>query len=308
MNSIDKKNMFLDLVVHPSDKAALKALRAIPGFSMVMKKFMSIGIEKMQYGDNMASNIRLSPTQFPEIYNRLPPICAKLGLEVPEFYIKMDPYPNAFTSGDTRVFITLHSALLEYTQGEELDSVIAHECGHILCHHVLYNMLASSIVAIGTQLGFLETVLMPIQIALYYWSRMSELSCDRVAALIAGPDVFLKQEARFAGGPRWLTDQVNFEEWAMQAEEYEKIRQDGVWNKALRMFSVMEQDHPYSAVRVNEIMKWCKTEDYLKAMELLNTGLDINPALEGSTICHSCGAIIESGWNFCQSCGSKIEK
>ena len=25
---------------------------------------------------------------------------------------------------------------------EELDAVIAHECGHILCHHVLYHSIA----------------------------------------------------------------------------------------------------------------------------------------------------------------------
>ncbi len=31
-----------DLYVHPSDKAALAALKAIPGFTQVLKMFMSV--------------------------------------------------------------------------------------------------------------------------------------------------------------------------------------------------------------------------------------------------------------------------
>ena len=33
--------------IHPSDKAALKALKAIPGFDALVKKFMSVVGEKM---------------------------------------------------------------------------------------------------------------------------------------------------------------------------------------------------------------------------------------------------------------------
>lgn len=46
---------------------------------------MSMGLEQLQYGVNMASAIRLSPSQLPKLYNRLPPICKKLGIEQPEF-------------------------------------------------------------------------------------------------------------------------------------------------------------------------------------------------------------------------------
>ena len=36
-----------DLFLHDSDKAALKALKAIPGFSQLLKGFMSVGYEKI---------------------------------------------------------------------------------------------------------------------------------------------------------------------------------------------------------------------------------------------------------------------
>lgn len=77
--------------MHPEDAAALRQLENIPGFPALVKKVLSLGYEQMQYGTNMASNIRLSPTQLPEIYNHLPPICKKLGIDEPEFYLQMTP-------------------------------------------------------------------------------------------------------------------------------------------------------------------------------------------------------------------------
>lgn len=59
--------------IHPEDAAALRQLESIPGFPTIVKKILELGFEKLWYGLNMASNIRLSPTQLPEIYNHLPP-------------------------------------------------------------------------------------------------------------------------------------------------------------------------------------------------------------------------------------------
>lgn len=123
--------------IHPEDAAALRQLESIPGFPTLVKKLMSMGLEQLQYGVNMASAIRLSPSQLPKLYNRLPPICKKLGIEQPEFYLSMDPNPNAWTFGDTKIFITITSGLVDMMTEEELDAVIAHECGHILCHHLV---------------------------------------------------------------------------------------------------------------------------------------------------------------------------
>ena len=93
--------------IHPEDDAALRQMESIPGFAAFIKKILAIGLEPLQYGINTASSIRLSETQLPKIYKHLPPICEKLGIPEPEFYLKMDPYPNAWTFGDTRIFITV---------------------------------------------------------------------------------------------------------------------------------------------------------------------------------------------------------
>ncbi len=128
--------------IHPEDAAALRQMENIPGFPALVKKILALGYEQLQYGMNMASNIRLSKSQLPDLYKHLPPICQKLGIEEPEFYLQMNPIPNAFTFGDSKIYITVTSGLVEMMDDEELDAVLAHECGHILCHHVLYNSVA----------------------------------------------------------------------------------------------------------------------------------------------------------------------
>lgn len=50
--------------IHPEDAAALRQLESIPGFPTLVKKLMSMGLEQLQYGVNMASAIRLSPNQY----------------------------------------------------------------------------------------------------------------------------------------------------------------------------------------------------------------------------------------------------
>lgn len=73
--------------------------------------------------------------------------------------------------------------------------------------------------------------------------------------------------ARFAGGPKSITSKVNMLEWAKQADEYEKIYNGSTWNKTLQRLAVIDQSHPFSAVRVREILKWKESEQYHCAKE-----------------------------------------
>lgn len=154
--------------IHPEDAAALRQLESIPGFPTLVKKFYALGYEKLLYGTNMASNIRLSETQLPELYRRLPPICKLLGIPEPEFYLEMNPMPNAYTFGDTKIFIKVTSGLVEMLNDDEIDAVIAHECGHILCRHVLYHNMANLLLTGADAFGLLGLFSAPIRYALLY--------------------------------------------------------------------------------------------------------------------------------------------
>lgn len=285
--------------MHPEDAAALRQLENIPGFPALVKKVLSLGYEQMQYGTNMASNIRLSPTQLPEIYNHLPPICKKLGIDEPEFYLQMTPMPNAWTFGDSKVFITVTSGLVELLDDEELDAVIAHECGHILCRHVLYNSVARLLLNGASALGVVGSLSVPIQLAMLYWSRKSELSCDRCGSIITSPEVVARVMARLAGGPKAITSSVNMEEWAHQADLYDEIRTGNLWDKTLQVYVTLGLYHPFNAVRVREILKWGESEQYRSLMHNLNANASADR-------CPNCGKPVEKEWKFCRYCGCKL--
>ncbi|MDE6125502.1 MAG: M48 family metallopeptidase, partial [Muribaculaceae bacterium] len=153
----------------------------------------ALGFEKLQYGINMASSIRLSEKQLPDLYRHLPPICKKLGIAEPEFYLLMDPNPNAWTFGDTKIYITMTSGLVELLSDEELDAVLAHECGHILCRHVLYHSVADYVLMGADSLGLLGALTIPLKFAILYWQRKSELSCDRAGAIVTSPETVARR-------------------------------------------------------------------------------------------------------------------
>lgn len=285
--------------VHPDDAAALRQLENIPGFPILVKKILQLGFEQMRYGINMASNIRLSPTQLPGLYNHLPPICKKLGIQEPEFYLEMNPSPNAYTYGDSRIFITITSGLVDLLDDEELDAVIAHECGHILCRHVLYHSVAVEILKGADKLGLIGDLSLPIQLAILHWSRMSELSCDRCGSIITSPEVVARSMARIAGGPKSITHDLNMEEWAKQADKYEEIRNDGLWNKSLQLYVTLGLDHPFNAVRVREILNWGKSAQYKSLVTNLK-------AQESGKKCKRCGNPICDEWKYCKYCGMQL--
>lgn len=287
--------------IHPEDAAALRQMESIPGFAAIVKKILAVGIETLQYGINMASSIRLSESQLPEIYRHLPPICRKMGIPEPEFYLQMSPIPNAWTSGDTRIYITVTSALVEMMSDEELDAIIAHECGHILCRHVLYHTVAQWLSGGLASLGVLGKLAVPVEFAILYWYRKSELSADRAASIITSPEVVASTMARLSGGPKSITSQIDLNEWARQADEYDKIQNDGLWNKALQLSVIAGLSHPFSAVRVREILKWGNSEQY----RIIKNG-GAASGCQASNRCPRCGAEIESGWKFCRNCGQKL--
>ena len=256
-----------DLFMHESDRAALNALKAIPGFTPLLKAFMKVWNEKQFRIQNMSTNLRISEKQLPKYYNMLLPICEKLGIDVPEMYLQLDVNPNAYTAGDTKPFIVLTSGLLEHMPEELIPTVIAHECGHIACHHNLYSTMGRIILnGAASFLGLGELAIFPIQVAFSYWMRCSEFSADRAAALCDGrSDNIVEMCMRFSGLDKDIAGEANVEEFLHQAEDYRQMIHDSTWNKTLEFLMLSSIDHPLNAVRAYECREWCKSGQYAQA-------------------------------------------
>ena len=281
--------------IHPEDATALETLQKIPVLPSVVRSFLDLGVEQLTTGLNMAMKVRLSPTQLPELYHILPPICELLDIEEPDFYLEMNPAPNAYAFGDTQTAITITSGLVEMLSEDELRGVVAHECGHIVCHHMLYHTLAYMLANASGMFESLITLAAPIHYSLMYWSRKSELSCDRISAFIVGPQTVASTLARLAGGSKSITSKLNLAEFAEQADLYDAFRKSGIWNSVLQTYAVMDQSHPFVSVRLRELLKWTETQQY-------------KSLLSSRRICPHCHQAIDEEWRFCQHCGKKIRK
>lgn len=265
------------LYLHESDKAAMAALKAIPGFAQVMKAFMKVWNEQQFKILNMSTNIKLGENQMAKYYNMLPPICEKLGIEVPELYVELNVVPNAYTYGDTRPFIVMTSGLFETIPDELIPTVLAHECGHIACHHTLYTTMGRAILngAASFVSGLGNIALYPIQLAFAYWMRCSEFSADRAAAIYDGnSDKVAEMCMRFAGYDKDIMADASLEIFMEQAKEYKELVNSSAFNKTMEFIMFQNYDHPLNAVRAYESVEWAKSERFANICEYLNSSPD----------------------------------
>jgi Zn-dependent protease with chaperone function len=203
--------------------------------------------------------------------------------------------------GDNQCFVVVTSGLLEHiTDRDELEAVIAHECGHIACRHVFYSTMAYFMTIMGSAIGIPSALSAPIELAFNYWLRRSELSADRAAAVYFGsPKTMIASLLRLSGGPSQFTANINVDEYANQAKAYYDLQAESKWHKILQSCAIMNSSHPFSAVRVQELKKWCDTDKYKTLCKNWQDGL--------CTIrCPKCGGDILPGDSFCCHCGSPI--
>ncbi len=260
--------------VHPADSKALAALRAIPGIDTILRKFLSQTLESAMRINFMASAVKITPDQYPDLHAKLQVACTTLGVEMPDFFLQQNPLVNAFTFGMERHVIVLHSALIERLTDEETLAVIAHEVGHIHAEHVLYLTAARlfellmkvSLSAIpGGEIAkfVLNTT---VSSALLAWARRAELSCDRAALLVVqDPHVVGRVMMKLAGGT--FASKMDYNQFLEQGKEFQKHcdenQLDNFWANVINA----GQTHPFPIWRVAEIIKWAEEGEYEDLMK-----------------------------------------
>ena len=188
---------------HPADKAALQALRRIPVFDTVLRKLFGFFGEKPVRLAFQANAVRVSRSQFPEVYRVYQQ--ALKTLDAPEeypLYLSQTPIVNAGAYGMESPFIILNSGIIRLLEEEELEYVIGHEIGHILSDHVLYRTMMVFLINLAN-MGFpiVGLAARAVLVALLEWYRKSELSCDRAGLLtVQEPEIVMRAMLKMAGG------------------------------------------------------------------------------------------------------------
>jgi Zn-dependent protease with chaperone function len=254
---------------HPADRAALQALRAVPGFDEVVRKIIAVlGGERGIRLLFQANSVRVGPRQFPNLWNLHIEVCTTFDWPtVPELYVSQTPIFNAGAYGVDNPFIVLHSAALEMLEESETRALLAHELGHVISGHAFYRTIAAilALVSLGA-LPFLAGVaLLPVRLAFLEWNRKSELSADR-AGLLGCQDAIASQRLlmKMAGGTRGPLAMdpglMSTEAFMMQAHEY--VGSNEGLDVVYKIINTLALTHPLNTVRAAELQQWIQGGDY----------------------------------------------
>jgi Zn-dependent protease with chaperone function len=261
--------------VHPLDSRALAALKAIPGIDSALKKLLEVTGESAIRVMFLASAVKVTPKQCPDIHAKLQIACTTLGVDMPDMFIQQNPLVNAFTGGVERPVIVLHSALLERLSEEETLAVIAHEVGHIHAEHVLYLTAARLMEALANAsvaklipgseiIKFIVSA--GISSALLAWARRAELSCDRAALLVTqDPHVIGRTMMKLAGGT--FASKIDYEQFLEQGREFQKNYEEKALDKFWANIINAGLSHPFPIWRVSEILEWVESGQYAELMK-----------------------------------------
>ncbi len=252
---------------HPADRAALQALRSVPGFEDVVRKILSAlggerGIRLLFQGNA----VKAGPHQFPRIWALHVEVCTTFDWPtIPELFVSQTPFFNAGAYGVDNPFIVLNSSALEILNEDEVRTLIAHEMGHVVSGHAFYRTIAAilAMVSLGALPFLAGLAILPVKLAFLEWSRKSELSSDR-AGLLGGQDFMASQSLHMkaAGGSRDIgfTDQMNVDAFMAQAREYGDAN-DGL-AVVYKIINTLGLTHPMNTVRAAELQQWVTSGEY----------------------------------------------
>jgi Zn-dependent protease with chaperone function len=247
---------------HPADRSALVALRKLSGFDTLLRRLAGLFNDRSLRLMFLASSVRASEQQFPQLYQSLLDGCYILDLPtVPELFISQDPTVNAMALGADKPFIVITTGMVDLMDPEEIRFVIGHELGHVLSGHAVYRTMLYHLLNLVTRIAWLPVVLPARGViwALEEWYRKSELSCDR-AGLLAGQDIDAARRAlmKTAGGSRLV--EFNSDAFHQQAREYDAV--PDVRDGLLKLLQLQGTTHPFAVIRFAELDRWADTGDY----------------------------------------------
>lgn len=248
---------------HPADRGALVALRKLKGFDRVVKVMSGMINERAVRLVYLGSAIRVDERQFPALARALNEACATLDApSVPELYVQAHPFLNAMTIGMDRPIIVINSSMVDLFDEEELRWVLAHELGHALSGHAVYQTILLRLLSLSGILGSIPlggVGLRMIVAALMEWQRKSELSADR-AGLLATQDPAVAYRALMktaSGGHLEDLDPTSFFEQGAEYDASGDIR-----DSVLKLLLLERRSHPMPVSRAAELRRWVDSGAY----------------------------------------------
>ncbi|WP_193608604.1 M48 family metalloprotease [Nocardioides lijunqiniae] len=250
---------------HPADQGALVALRRLKGFDTVLKAVSGMFNERAFRLVFLGSAVRVDERQFPALHHQLLDVARVLDVaEVPELYVVANPTLNVITVGMNKPFIVLNSGLVDLLDEDELRYVIAHELGHAVSGHAVYQTLLQRLLQLTGVLNSLPLGALGVRAivaALYEWSRKAELSADRAGLLATqDPATAFRVHMQLASGGH--LDELDITSFFAQGQEY--LDATDLRDSVLKLLLIENRTHPFAVVRATELRRWVDSGEYTR--------------------------------------------
>lgn len=327
---------------HPADRKALLSLEKTPGLDFLVKKFYELGFEMLLRTEFTGSNLEVTDRAFPKIYEIFEEACETLDLDPviePQLYFRWNDYfrildfptnnLQGITVGVSKPIVAISAEAIENFNDAELLFLIGCEVGRIKSKQVLYEDIARLLPVASSAIstvtfgfgGLSASITGGLQIALNQWLRMADYTADRAGLLACqNVEVAMTALAKMAGLPQKYFDSFDVHEFIRQAAEFEGMG-EGIYNKTLRIISLVQRDQAFVIARAHELKKWVDSGEYqdvidrkakvqppqatLEEDQLLQTTSEETNVLTPPR-CRHCSVELLASHTFCPNCGKKV--
>ena len=248
-----------------------KKLDSIPGLFKLARAVNSTIAPQNLMAYNM-QGVMASPTQFKEIYEMAARSAKILGigipnvLVVPAFDSGGDFNACAYALDDQEPVILVTGLMVQRMTPEELNAVIAHECGHIHNYHSVYSILLSELTVRG-MIGllslpgvrqFTHALTQGAKFALNAFSRAAEVTADRAAVICSDnpEDAFNANKKLMYKGAE-LGDKVDINlDLNTLREQFDLMKSNPM------RYNELYYNHPATVKRIFAQMEFAQSEMY----------------------------------------------
>ncbi|MBO1046658.1 MAG: M48 family metallopeptidase [Dolichospermum sp. DEX182a] len=283
---------------HPFDKKALASLQSMPGISPLLKKVNEYGIDRLLRLQSIASEIRVTPRNFPQLYQPLLEACQILDITtIPELYLfRGTGHIKTYIIGVEKPIVGINIEAMEWLNYDELLFIFGYEIARIKSQHMIYHQMSIVMPVLkiwisSTTLGLGGLIASGVELALYNWVMMAKFTADR-AGLLACQDIDVATTAlmKLAGLPEeYLTPHV-IEDFLIQSREFAANSVDSL-DQVTKILSYSDSNLSWLVMRTGELLKWVDSGEY-------------NHVLQGENVNTSKGeeeGDEKEGWNFLTS-------
>lgn len=258
---------------HPLDRQAEQALRSLPGFDLIARKFVEFVYERPQLVYLMGNTIQVGPRQYSTIYQIFRECVRDLDIyPEPTLFISHNPQANSYALGQENPYIVVNTGILDLLNEAEIRAVLAHELGHIKCGHTILIQMAMWAMSAASVIGELtfglgNFVSQALIYAFFEWRRKAELSADRAALLVMDDlNPVMSSMMKISGGSNKYANECSLQEFIQQSEKYQALDDDGlnqvykflIYNGAQGMMLT----HPFPVERLHYLRSWAVSEEY----------------------------------------------